>query len=106
MDHPILSIEEFARHFRCRAEEDGYDSVEMLDLLPTESATWPSTRAAFGVVINGDVVVGNRRETLIRGTSEEFDVKDGEGLYLLAGPEGAKVMMARRGPLTDWSGVD
>lgn len=106
MDHPILSIEEFVRHFRYRAEEFGFDFVEMLDLQPTEREEWQSVRAAFGVVLNGEIVVGNRWETQIRCTSEEFDVNEADGLFVMAGPQGARVVIARRGPLTDWSGVD
>lgn len=101
MDHPILSIDEFVRHFRFKAEEFGYESVELLELRPTESAAWSSTRAAFGVVINGEVIIGNRLETQVRCTAEEFELLDAEGLHVLAGPDGARLVMARRGPLSD-----
>lgn len=99
MDHPILSITEFAEHFRRKAQELGYEECEMLDLEPTQAMCWASARAAFGVVISGEAVIGNRHHAVIRCSCEEFEVPDADGLHVLAGPDGARVFIARLGPL-------
>lgn len=99
MDHPILSITEFAEHFRRKAHDLGYDECEMLDLEPTQSISWSSARAAFGVVISGQAVIGNRQHAVIRCSSEEFEVADADGLHVLAGPDGTRLFIARLGPL-------
>jgi hypothetical protein len=99
MDHPILSIAEFAEHFRRKAKDLGYDDCEMLDLEPTQMLCWASARAAFGVVISGEAVIGNRHYAVSRCSHEEFEVPDAQGLHVLAGPDGARVFIARLGPL-------
>ena len=99
MDHPILSIKEFAEHFRRKALDLGYEECELLDLQPFQSRCWVSARAAFGVVISGDAVIGNRHHTVVRCACEEFEVHDGDGLHVVAGPEGARIFIARLGPL-------
>lgn len=99
MDHPILSTTEFAEHFRRKAQDLGYDEWEMLDLEPCQSHFWPLARAAFGVVVRGEAMIGNRHHSLVRCSSEEFEVPDAQGLHLLAGPQGARIFIARLGPL-------
>lgn len=99
MDHPILSITEFAEHFRRKAHDLGYEECELLELEPTQSMSWASARAAFGVVISGEVVIGTRHHAVIRCSSEEFEIPDADGLHLWAGPDGARVFIARLGPL-------
>lgn len=99
MDHPILSITEFAEHFRRKAQDLGYEDCEMLDLEPSQSMCWASARAAFGVVISGHAVIGNRDHSQVRCSSEEFKVPHGEGLHVMAGLDGARLFIARLGPL-------
>ncbi len=99
MDHPILSITEFAEHFRRKARDLGFDACEFLELTPCQTITWGSSRAAFGVVISGEAIIGNRYLTLVRCSCEEFEIADADGLHVLAGADGARVFMARLGPL-------
>lgn len=98
MDHPILSIKEFAEYFRRRALGMGYEDCEMLDLQPSQSRCWGSARAAFGVVIDGDAVIGNRHYAVVRCACEEFEIHDGDGLHVLAGPEGARLFISLQSP--------
>lgn len=96
MHHPILSMEEFIRHFRLKAAEFGFDMVEELQLNPSEMADRPMTRSAFGVVIDGEAVIGNRLGSEIRYACEEFQLPLADGFFICAGPDGARVMMAVR----------
>ena len=95
MDHPILSITEFVDHFRRKAQELGYEEYELLDLEPLQSLRWDHARAAFGVVISGDAVVGNEVYSVARGSCEEFEVRGADGLNVLAGGCGARIFIAR-----------
>jgi hypothetical protein len=96
MHHPILSMEEFVRHFRLKAAEFGFDMVEELTLDPSEMAGRPMTQSAFGVVIDGEAVIGNHLGSEIRYACEEFQLPQADGLFVCAGPDGARVMMAHR----------
>lgn len=95
MDHPILSITEFAEHFRRKAQELGYEDYELLEMEPLQSMRWDHARSAFGVVISGDAVVGNEVYSVARGSCEEFEVRGADGLNVLAGSDGARIFVAR-----------
>lgn len=101
MDHPVLSIHEFADHFRRKAQDLGYESSELIDLGPNEIRRWVCVRAAFGVVISGPAIIGTRLQNLTCCNAEEFELPDADGLCIVAGPEGARVFMARLGPLNN-----
>jgi hypothetical protein len=96
MHHPILSMEEFVHHFRLKAAEFGFDMVEELQLDPSELVGRPMTQSAFGVVIDGEAVIGNHLGSEIWYACEEFQLPQADGLFVCAGPDGARVMMARR----------
>ncbi|NBT10136.1 MAG: hypothetical protein EBT24_03920 [Betaproteobacteria bacterium] len=96
MHHPILSMEEFVRHFQLKAAEFGFDMVEELKLNPSEMAGRPMTQSAFGVVIDGEAVIGSHWGSEIRYACEEFQLPQADGFFVRAGPHGARVMMARR----------
>ena len=96
MDHPILSLDEFAHHFRMKAQELGYDDVSFVELMATESTSWSYTQLAFGVVISGEVFVQTRLEKRIVCATEEFELADAMDLQLQPGTDGARLFIARR----------
>jgi len=106
MHHPILSMEEFVHHFRLKAAEFGFDMVEELQLDPSELVGRPMTQSAFGVVIDGEAVIGNHLGSEIWYACEEFQLPQADGLFVCAGPDGARVMMARRSRGSDRSVFD
>ncbi|MFM8511573.1 MAG: hypothetical protein ACKOCU_14865 [Betaproteobacteria bacterium] len=101
MDHPILSVHEFADLFRRKAQDLGYDNCELIDLSPHQSRHWFCVRAAFGFVIRGQAIIGTHLQRLTCSAAEEFELSNAEGLCIVSGSEGARVFIARLGRLNN-----
>ena len=48
MDHPILSIHEFAEHLRRKADDWGCEVCEMIGFEPNRRLNWEGSRGIFG----------------------------------------------------------
>ena len=58
MDHPILSINDFAEHCGRRADDWGFEDCAMVNLEPSGRIRWDGARTESGVKINDGAVIG------------------------------------------------